>query len=348
LTVISRVQEGIAFALALGCVLALVPLIRRLCSHWRIFDAPGHLKIHSEPIPRLGGVAIAFGLVAGVVSAVHGARSGALFFAATFGLVWLTGFVDDLRELPPAFRLLAQIGGALLLYAGGWRVTFSTSTPFVIVAQSLYVILFVNAFNFLDGMDGLAAGVTAVIALGYALIPGAALSVFGFAVAWSLVGACVGFLFFNFPPAKIFMGDSGSTVLGFSIAFLGLDLISGHSDGGVARSVLFSFLIAALPILDALLVVTRRVARGRSPFRGDRAHFCDFLLAGGWTARRVAISCYSLTAILGLVGWFGMLGGTRRSLIWGAGIFGGLLVSAWWLGVARLGAMKHSRYRAEL
>ncbi len=121
--VLSRLQEAMAFAVALGCVLALVPVIRRMCARWRIFDQPGDLKIHREPIPRLGGVGIAIGLVAGVVSAVHGARYGALFFAAALGLVWLAGFVDDLRELPPVFRLLAQIGGALLLYAGGWRIT---------------------------------------------------------------------------------------------------------------------------------------------------------------------------------------------------------------------------------
>jgi UDP-GlcNAc:undecaprenyl-phosphate/decaprenyl-phosphate GlcNAc-1-phosphate transferase len=285
--VISRVQEAIAFAVVLGCLLALVPLIRWLCVRREIFDQPGHLKIHRRPIPRVGGVGIAFGLVAGVVSAVHGSRSGALFFAAALGLVWLVGFVDDLRKLPPAFRLPAQMGGAVLLYAGGWRVTFSSSAAFAIVAQCLYVILFVNAFNFLDGVDGLAAGITGVIALGYAAMPGSAMSAYGHAVAWSLLGACVGFLFFNFPPAKIFMGDSGSTVLGFSVAFLGLDLVSGHRDGRVAHALLFSFLIAALPLLDALLVVTRRVTRGRSPFRGTAGIFMTFYWLGdgrrgGW------------------------------------------------------------------
>jgi UDP-GlcNAc:undecaprenyl-phosphate/decaprenyl-phosphate GlcNAc-1-phosphate transferase len=346
--VLSRMQEAIAFVVALGCVAALVPLIRRLCFRWGLFDAPGHLKIHSEPIPRLGGIAIACAMVSGVAVALHGVTREAIFFAAALGLVWLAGFADDLLELPPAFRLLVQIGAALLLYAVGWRVTFSSSTAFAIVAQCLYVILFVNAFNFLDGVDGLAAGITAVIALGYAAMPGLPMSACGHAVAWSSLGACVAFLLFNFPPAKIFMGDSGSTVLGFCIAFLGLDLVSSHSDGGVARAWLFSFLIAALPILDALLVVTRRLARGRSPFWGDREHFYDFLLTGGWTARRVAVTCYFLTACLGLMGWFGMLGGTRRSLFFGAGIFGGLLAIAWRLGAARLGAMKHSRYRAEL
>ena len=104
-------------------------------------------------------------------------------------------------------------------------------------------------------------------------MPGAALSAFGHAMAWSLAGACAGFSFFNFPPAKIFMGDSGSTVLGFSVAFLGLDFMEARGAGGATGSLLFPFIIAALPILDALLVVARRVARGKSPLQADREHF---------------------------------------------------------------------------
>jgi len=337
----------LAFAVALGCVLALVPLIRRLCVRWKIFDQPGHLKIHGEAIPRLGGVGIVFALVAGLVSALHGAPGRAPFFVAALGLVWLAGFVDDLRELGPAFRLLAQIGGALLVYAGGWRVAFSSFPAFAIVAQCLFVILFVNAFNFVDGADGLAAGITGVIALGYAAITGSALSAYGHAVAWSLLGACLGFLIFNFPPAKIFMGDSGSTVLGFSVAFLGLDFIGGHGGGGAARSLLFAFLIAGLPLLDALVVVTRRVIKGRSPFRGDRGHFYDYLLGAGWTARRVAVSSYFLTGFFVLLGWFGMSVGPTRSAILGVGIFAVFVLSTLWLG-ARRGAMKHSRYRVQI
>jgi UDP-GlcNAc:undecaprenyl-phosphate/decaprenyl-phosphate GlcNAc-1-phosphate transferase len=342
------VREAVAFAVALGCVLASVPLIRRVCVRWGIFDPPGHLKIHGEPIPRLGGMAIAVALAAGVTSALHGAGAGALYFAAALGLVWLAGFVDDLREVPPVFRLLAQIGGALLLYAGGWRVAVFSSSASAIIVQCLLVILFVNAFNFLDGADGLAAGITAVIALAYSALPGVGLSAFGNAVAWSLLGACVGFLFFNFPPAKIFMGDSGSTVLGFCVAFLGLDFIGARGGGDAARSVLFPFLIAGLPILDALVVVARRMMKGRSPFRGDRGHFYDYLLAAGWTAWRVAISCYLLTGVLGVLGWFAMPGGSRRSLILGVGIFAGLVVSALRLGALRLGAIRQARDRVRI
>jgi UDP-GlcNAc:undecaprenyl-phosphate/decaprenyl-phosphate GlcNAc-1-phosphate transferase len=346
--VLSKLQETIAFAVALGCVVALVPVIGRICARWGIFDQPGHLKIHREPIPRLGGVAIACGLVAGVVSAVHGARSGAVFFAATFGLVWLAGFVDDLRGLPPAFRLLAQIAGALLLYAGGWRVTLSSSVPFAIVAQCLYVILFVNAFNFLDGADGLAAGITGVIALGYAVIAGYALSAYGQAVVWSLLGACIGFVVFNFPPAKIFMGDSGSTVLGFSVAFLGLDFIAAHRDVGATRARLFVLLIASLPLLDALVVVLRRVMKGKSAFRGDRGHFYDYLMGAGWQARTIAIASYLLTAFLALMGWLVTQGSWKNPVLLATGLLAALLLAVFWLGALRPNAMKQTRYRTQL
>jgi UDP-GlcNAc:undecaprenyl-phosphate GlcNAc-1-phosphate transferase len=199
----------------------------------------------------------------------------------------------------------------------------------------------------LDGVDGLAAGITVVIALPYAPMPGLGLSPFGYAVAWSLRGACVGFLFFNFPPARIFMGDSGSTVLGFIVAFLGLDFVRARGGGAAASSWLFPFLIAALPLLDALAVVTRRLIRGQSPFQGDRGHFYYFLLAGGWTARRVAIVCYFLTAFLGLLRWFAMDGGIERTVILGVGIFAVFVLIALWLG-ARRGAIKHSRYRVQI
>src|SRR5580700_3198381 len=117
-----RMADATACTAALVCAVALAPPIRRLCFRWGIFDAPGHLKIHREPIPRLGGVAIACALFAGIAVALRSASGGALFFAAALALVWLAGFIDDLRELAPSFRLLAQIGGAVLLYAGGWRV----------------------------------------------------------------------------------------------------------------------------------------------------------------------------------------------------------------------------------
>ncbi len=144
------------------------------------------------------------------------------------------------------------------------------------------------------------------------------------------------------------MGDSGSTVLGFSVAFLGLDFIAAHSDGGAGRALLFTLLIAGLPLLDALVVVLRRVTRGKSPFRGDRAHFYDYLLAAGWQARTIAITSYLLTALLALTGWFVTRDGWKSSVMLAAGIFAALLLMVFWLAALRPSEMKQTRYRAQL
>jgi UDP-GlcNAc:undecaprenyl-phosphate/decaprenyl-phosphate GlcNAc-1-phosphate transferase len=159
----------------------------------------------------------------------------------------------------------------------------------------------VFALSFLDGADGLTAGVTGIIALGYLIFAGTVLGVVGHALAFSLLGACLGFLLFNFPPAKIFMGDSGGEVLGFSVAFRSLDFITTKGATAAVPSLMFPILAAALPLFDALLAILRRVESGRSPFDGDRRHFYDLLLSAGWSPRRVALS-YLLTALLaGLV-----------------------------------------------
>jgi len=144
------------------------------------------------------------------------------------------------------------------------------------------------------------------------------------------------------------MGDSGSTVLGFSVAFLGLDFVAAHSDGGAGRALLFTLLIAGLPLLDALVVVLRRVMKGKSPFHGDRAHFYDYLLAAGWQARTIAITGYLLTALLTLTGWFVTQSTWRSSVILAAGIVAALLVIVCWMAALRPGAMKQTRYRAQL
>jgi UDP-GlcNAc:undecaprenyl-phosphate GlcNAc-1-phosphate transferase len=165
-----------------------------------------------------------------------------------------------------------------------------------IAATILYLVLFINAFNFLDGADGIAAGVTAVIAIAYLLLPSGVLRAVGSADAWALLGACAGFLLFNFPPAKIFLGDSGSSVLGFTVALLGLELHRANGPG--QAPLLFPLLVASVAILDVILAVVRRLRHGRSPLQGDRRHFYDLLRNTGWPARRIALTCYALTGAL--------------------------------------------------
>jgi UDP-GlcNAc:undecaprenyl-phosphate/decaprenyl-phosphate GlcNAc-1-phosphate transferase len=160
----------------------------------------------------------------------------------------------------------------------------------------------VFTFNFLDGSDGVASGITAIIAGAYVWAYGAGPQSLGAVVAWSLLGASAGFLVYNFPPATIFRGDSGTTVLGFCVAFLGIDFVSrppAHA-GGV--NWIFPVLIAAVPLADGIVVVLRRIKRRTSPFHGDRLHYYDLLLARAWSPRTVARASYAVTTLLATVG----------------------------------------------
>jgi UDP-GlcNAc:undecaprenyl-phosphate/decaprenyl-phosphate GlcNAc-1-phosphate transferase len=150
-----------------------------------------------------------------------------------------------------------------------------------------------NSFNFLDGADGVCAGVAGIIAVAYALLPEEVGSEFGHVLAWSVTGACVVFLRFNLP-AKVFLGDSGSTALGFTVAFVGIDLFR-HSGSATNSTLLFALLVSALPLRS-----------GVSPLHGDNAHLTDLLREREWPRRRVALACCGVTTIFAVIGLWGL------------------------------------------
>lgn len=285
-----------AFVLAL----LLVPIVRRVCHRWQLFDLPGPLKIHTQPIPRLGGIAIALAFVGAIL--LSGGCTGirALHFFTALASIWIVGLVDDLRSLSPFHRLATQTLAGVILWYGGWRLPFINAGALGLCATCVFLVFTINAFNFLDGTDGVAAGVTALVAVAYGVTFAGAGSHFGGIVAWSLLGACAGFLVFNFPCARIFMGDSGSTVLGFGVAFLGLEFYTSTPS---PSSLAFPFVIAGLPLLDAGFAVIRRLRGWGSPLRGDRFHFYDLLMNRGLSVRRVSCTCYAITAVLVVLGW---------------------------------------------
>jgi UDP-GlcNAc:undecaprenyl-phosphate/decaprenyl-phosphate GlcNAc-1-phosphate transferase len=300
----------IAGAEAFALTVLFVPIMRMLCKRWQLFDLPGPLKIHLKPIPRLGGVAIviAIALAAFLSNTSLAVREWPFFLA--LALIWTTGLIDDVRHLSPVVRLASQVAAAAILWHEGWHLPLFGQGLLGLVAVCLYVAFFANAFNLLDGADGVASGVACIIAIGYIVLPGPAENAFALSAAWSLAGACAAFLLANFPPSKLFMGDSGSTVLGFSIAFLALDY--SRSSPSAASPLTFSVLVAGLPLLDAVLAVVRRL-RGRvSPLYGDRRHIYDLLLARGSSPSRVALACYGITAGLVLIGWSGVRSGSAH------------------------------------
>jgi UDP-GlcNAc:undecaprenyl-phosphate/decaprenyl-phosphate GlcNAc-1-phosphate transferase len=294
----------IAAAIAFALVVVLVPIVRRFCIRWRLFDMPGPLKIHSQPIPRLGGVAVVLAIAAAAcISSPHRAAHAWPFFAAVT-LIWITGLADDLRSVSPHLRLTAQFLAGALLWLGGWRLPLLGNGALDFAATILFVAGFANAANLLDGMDGLAAGVMGIVSGAYLALPATLVSPFALAVACSLVGACAGFILANFPPANLYLGDSGSTALGLGAAFLALDLYRSRPTSGPV--LLFPLLITSLPLLDAIFAVIRRLRSHSSFLQGDRRHGYDLMSARGWSPRQIALAFYGVTAALAATGLIGV------------------------------------------
>lgn len=305
------IVSGAATALvSFSVCIALTLGVRKLCVLFDVVDCPGPLKIHSRPIPRLGGIAVAVSMFFAVVVARPAApRESELSSVAAFAAIWLIGVVDDLRSLSARSRLVAQIVPGVLLWLGGWRFSAAHSLPLTGMASlgfvCVVIILFANSFNFLDGADGIAGGVAATIAVCYlAISRNASATPLASVVSWSMLGSSIAFLFFNFPPANIFLGDSGSTVLGFCIAFL--TLTSAHSNMPADSRALLPFTLAGLPLLDAVLAIIRRIKSNSSPLHGDRRHIYDLLTARGWSPRNVAFACYATTLAVGVVAWLSL------------------------------------------
>lgn len=292
MTMANVAAGAIAF---LFCV-ALVPAVKAFCERFGLFDSPGPLKIHSRPIPRLGGLAIAVSFATALLISSHRNVGTALPFFAALALIWLTGLVDDICGLSPVIRLTAQISGAFLLWRGGSRLPLFGNGAIGMICLCFFVVAFVNAFNFWDGADGLAAGTALVIAAAYIAQTSGSQSQFCVATAWALAGTCLGFLIDNFPPAKLFMGDSGSTMLGLAVTFIALN--PNHPRTTHPLFALYLALLpAALPLLDAAFAILRRLRGGGSPLYGDRSHFYDLLLGRGYSPRKVALTCYGITSI---------------------------------------------------
>ena len=295
---------------------ALTYVVRAFARRAGLVDPCGERKVHVHPVPRIGGVAIvlSFAVTMTAIMALFGqhvlAENGRGLATVIGGAlaVHLVGLVDDVRPIRPRWKLLAQIVIASGVFIAGVRVT-TLSLPFVgvvdlgsIVGMLFTVVWFVgltNAFNLIDGLDGLAAG-AALFALTTMFVVASLNGLVGPAtVTIILAGAVVGFLFFNFHPASIFLGDSGSMFVGFMLAGIGL---LGSQKSPTVVAVAIPIVSLGLPVLDTTLAVLRRFLRGQPIFSADRAHIHHRLLSLGHSPRRVALLLYTACALLGLSG----------------------------------------------
>ncbi len=312
----------IAFLISLGLSAAAIPTIKSLARRFQLFDrnlsarSPSAGKTEGANIPRLGGIAIVLGFYAPLIGLLFHNNMVAqrvyeephkIWALLAGGLVvFALGLYDDMRGAGARLKLSVQVLVAGAMYAVGFRID-EISVPFAghlalgsfgLPLTLLWIVGVINAFNLIDGLDGLAGGVGFfAIATTFLLAISRGDVLMSLYMA-SLGGGILGFLVFNFNPASIFMGDSGSMFLGFVLAVTSLQTSLKSS---TAVAILIPIVSLGLPILDTLLAMMRRFVAGRSMFRADREHIHHKLLALGFTQRRAVMLLYGLCVFLGAV-----------------------------------------------
>ena len=261
-----------------------------LLTHLRIaLDAPNERSLHQLPKPRTAGIGLLSGAVLGVLAAI-GSLSAGIWIALCLALL---SFVDDHRHLPVLVRLSGHLlaSAAFVFLIGDW------SHPVLLAVLSLGIAWMTNLYNFMDGADGIAGGMTVFGFLAYALVAGLQGHNEIAIVSLCIGSAAAGFLLFNFPPARIFMGDVGSIPIGFLAGAIGF---RGWIDG--AWPIFFPLVVFAPFVTDASVTLVRRVLRGAPVWKAHREHYYQRLILGGWTHRRTAIAEYLLMALCAVIG----------------------------------------------
>jgi UDP-GlcNAc:undecaprenyl-phosphate GlcNAc-1-phosphate transferase len=319
-------------------------VVRLLAPRLGLVDQPGHRKIHARAVPYGGGIGIWLGVVLpllvgqGIVWSWSGSPDGSLdlsrygefvgrvgqfiephlsglasragelwFFIAAATVLMLLGLADDLWKINWRWRLAVEfIVAAAVVYIPGWRLTLFVELPLLTdLITILWIVGLVNSINFLDNMDALAGGVSAIaaalLAVYMLIVPEAPgqpqLFIAGF--LFLLTGSLAGFLWHNRPPARLFMGDAGSYFVGFSLAVM--TTLATFSGPGIPRhSILAPVCVLAVPLYDTLSVVVIRLRNGRSPFEGDTNHFSHRLVALGLSKVQAVLTIYLTTAACGL------------------------------------------------
>jgi len=305
----------ILLAVSLSISVSSMPLLRRLALKYNIMiDIPNERKIHVKAIPRNGGIGIALASFTAILLgyAIREGISGEEFLPLTgiiLGGVFILvlGILDDMRGMNAYEKFTGQTFAAIILFLAGMRIE-TISIPFWHVVHlplsvSIFITIFwvlavTNALNFIDGMDGLAAGVALIastILFILSLLHG---EIYMAIITISLIGGCLGFLRYNYPPASIFMGDCGSMFLGFILAAASIQCSYKSS---TAASILIPVTILGVPLMDTALAIARRLWRKQSPFSADKEHVHHQLLDLGLNTKHAGLILYGFCGFLGVV-----------------------------------------------
>jgi UDP-GlcNAc:undecaprenyl-phosphate GlcNAc-1-phosphate transferase len=307
----------LTFLIALFVTILFTPMVRSFAPGLGAMDKPSDRKVHTASVPRLGGVAIFIGFMTAVVIGLlvaygRGAHINPKPIIGVLlggGLVFLTGLIDDLRGLRPLTKLSWQVIGSMVAVYFGVSITY-ISNPFngllliglaAVPLTVFWIVGMTNAVNLIDGLDGLAAGVTAISAGTLFFVALRTHQIGAALLMAALAGAALGFLRYNFNPASIFLGDSGSYFLGFVLA---ASSIVGVFKTTLVVALIIPILILGVPIFDTTFAILRRLKERKSLLAADNRHIHHLLLRAGFTQREAVLSIYvacfllSITALI--------------------------------------------------
>jgi UDP-GlcNAc:undecaprenyl-phosphate GlcNAc-1-phosphate transferase len=298
----------LGFVVAMSVTMVLIPPLMRLAGRVGVLDQPGARRIHVNPTPRVGGIAMAAGVLLALALWGHFDRAMQAYFAG-LSVLAVFGVWDDRAELGAGAKFLGQAIAVLLaMLWGGVRVVAITGAERLPLPEwvsaplsFLFLIGATNAVNLADGLDGLAGGMSLLCLAALALLALTVGNPFVGMVALVIAGATLGFLRYNTHPARVFMGDCGSQILGYSAAVLSVSLTQ---DPQAPLSAALPLLLLGVPVIDTLVVMTQRMLAGASPFRADRNHVHHRLLALGFDHHEAVMVLYGLQGCLFVAAWF--------------------------------------------
>lgn len=321
----------LAVVVAAAVSFAATPVVKRLAVRLGAVDVPkDNRRMHKVPIPRLGGLAICFAFMISVLlfAEIDTQMRGILFGAL---MIVVLGIFDDIYALPAVPKFFVQILAALVVIFHGCRIEFISNPNFTspvtylhlskglsVGLTIIWIVAITNAVNFIDGLDGLAVGVSGISAFTMLVVAILVAEQNIAVIMAALFGACLGFIPYNFNPAKIFMGDTGSTFLGFILATIS---IKGLFKLYAIISFAVPFLILGIPIFDICFAVIRRLAKGQNPMAADRGHVHHRLIDMGFNQKQSVMVTYMITALLGLAAVVLTASGEIKALILIGSIF---------------------------
>lgn len=300
-----------AFACAFAITLVTTPFAKWLSAKVGAIDYPKDRGVHKKPMPRMGGVAIVLGFLVTVLMVYFFDRSMSpkqfVGFIVGAGIIAVLGMIDDMKDLPAKLKFCVQIVAALIVIFSGtqiqivlWPVT-ATLQKLSIPITLVWIVGVTNAVNLIDGLDGLAAGVTGIAALSLMVLCIMTGTTTAVVLPAALAGACLGFLPRNFNPAEIFMGDTGSTFLGFVLA---VTSILGVFKGYALLALVVSIFCIGLPIFDTIFAMLRRMAKHQPIMQADRGHLHHKLIDHGFSQKKAVLIMYAISIFLGLLAIF--------------------------------------------